>query len=404
MKFARLLSLAALIAVLALGFSAVSAQGGSVLIYGVTDDNNLIQFNSADPGTTTSSVAIVGLNDGASIVGIDVRPINGQLIALSSDSRMYRLDPASGNAVSLGGTLSTPLNGSSFGFDFNPTVDRIRLTSNTAQDLRLNPNNGTVAAVDGTLSYGANDANAGATPNIVASAYTNTFNGSAQTVLYNIDASLDIMTAQVPPNNGTQITIGALGVDAGSNTSFDIFSDRLSSDVGYASINSTLYLINIASGTATTIGGIGGGSIVAIAIAGSTGSTALVMPPLCADFNGTTNPIVRVEAPAGVPQIFCRVLVENRQFTGPLSGAQIGIQSLIDAGPIQAADVSVFSPNNVPTFTAAIKICLSGEGRFIFLDARQTPRQVVELDSEQVGTYTCAFTNSPGTAVLLPNS
>lgn len=111
--------------------------------------------------------------------GIDFRPVNEQLYALSSTSRLYTINLSSGAAAVAGtGALATWLSGTDFGFDFNPTVDRIRVVKNTGQNLRLNPNDGTVAAVDGSLNPG--------TPVVTAAAYTNSFAGATTTSLFEL--------------------------------------------------------------------------------------------------------------------------------------------------------------------------------------------------------------------------
>ena len=368
-------------------------------VYAITTDNRLISFDSASPGTLLSSTSITGLADGETVQGIDFRPANMQLIALGSSSRLYVLNTANGSATALGGSFSTPLNGGSFGFDFNPTVDRIRLTSDARQDLRLNPNNGAVAAIDGALGFASADRNNTATPNIVASAYTNNFSTATTTTLYNIDATLDLLVTQNPPNAGTLNTIGALGVDATTQTSFDILSDALGSDIGYLSIGANLYLVNLASGGATLIGSIGA-SVTAIAVAGSTMTTMTV--PMCADFNGSLNPVVRAEFPTNVGNIFCRVLAENRALIGQ-AAAQIGDASVISMGVIQAADIFMPDSMTAPTFASPIKVCLQGSGNFIFLSAQQSPRQPQVLTSMSEGGFTCAFIGSPGTVVLTSN-
>ena len=88
---------------------------------------------------------------------------------------------------------------------------------------RLNPNNGALAATDGTLTYATGDPNAAANPNVVGSAYTNSFNGATTTTLYGIDSALDILVTQNPPNAGTLNTVGALGFNTSDAVGFDIF-------------------------------------------------------------------------------------------------------------------------------------------------------------------------------------
>lgn len=241
-------------------------------VYGVTTSNQLVRFESASPGTINISLAITGLQAGETILGIDFRPATGQLFALGSTSRLYIINTTTGAATQVGAGPFTPaLNGTSFGFDFNPTVDRIRIVSEADQNLRANPADGTVVN-DGTLAFMAGDVNAGQNPNVVASGYTNSFNGATTTTLYNIDFNLDILVTQNPANNGTLQTVGSLGVDTTNVASLDI-SNSNNVNTAYAALNlqgdtvSKLYTINLATGAATLAGTIGGtNQIRAIAV------------------------------------------------------------------------------------------------------------------------------------------
>ena len=214
--------------------------------YAVDDANNLMIFGLSSAGSPTIK-PIMGLQMGESVLGIDFRPLNGQLYALGSSSRLYTINTATGAAAAIGtAAFATALSGTSFGFDFNPTVDRIRCVSNTGQNLRLHPDTGGIAAVDAPLNPG--------TPAITASAYTNNFAGATATVLFNIDVATDKLYRQDPPNNGTQVEIGALGINVESATGFDIGSR---SGIAYAALRvgdrSALYTINLTSGAATKI-------------------------------------------------------------------------------------------------------------------------------------------------------
>jgi hypothetical protein len=183
---------------------------------------------------------------------------------MGSSNRLYKVNTMTGASTAVGGAFSTALNGVEFGFDFNPTVDRIRVTSDSGQNLRLNPDTGAVVAVDGTLNFAGSDPNAGKTPNIVASAYTNNFAGATSTVLYNFDSNLDILTTQIPPNAGTQNTVGSLGMDISSLAGFDIFGV----DSAYASVvrngdfRSWFMTVNLATGMTTPVGPIGGTALL----------------------------------------------------------------------------------------------------------------------------------------------
>lgn len=378
---------------------APAAAQMAATVYAVTTTNNLISFAPTTPGTTIASTAISGLvgGDGEVIVGIDFRPFNDTLIALSSANRMYVLNTSTGVATPIGNNpLNPALEGANFGFDFNPTVDRIRLVSDSTQNLRLNPLNGAVAATDGALSYAPADVNSGATPRIVASAYTNNFAGSTATVLFNIDSNLDVLVTQNPPNNGTLNTVGALGVDAGELTSFDIMSDVNGTDNAFAAINGTLYTINLANGAATAVGAIAGGSVRAMAITNSVRAAANV--PLCADFSGSTSPIVRADLTSGGVALYCRVLAENGTFVGA-GAAQIGDASVISRGVIQAVDI--FAQNGVTNIGNGVFVCLQGTGTLLFLNAAQAPRTPQATVSEVRDGYTCTGIPNTGTLVLV---
>jgi len=220
--------------------------------YGVTQDNRLVTFQSDNVTNVEPSHAITGLPGGEAIVGLDVRPLNGQLYALGKTSRLYVLNPRTGAARQVGATPFIPaLAGTNFGFDFNPTVDRIRVTSDAEQNLRLNPDDGTVAGVDTNLAYAPGDPGAGTNPNVAASAYTNSFAWATSTTLFDIDNARHALVIQNPPNNGTLTTVGALGTNNNA-VAFDIGD----SNIGYAVLNGeqnrqNLYRIDLSNGHAT---------------------------------------------------------------------------------------------------------------------------------------------------------
>ncbi len=121
--------------------------------------NNLLTFNSGTPGTIASSTMVTGLGGGESLLGIDFRPLTGQLYGVTNGSRIYTINPLTGAATPVGGRFFPPLAGGFFGFDFNPVPDRIRIVSTAAQNLRINPNNGALAGADANLSFAAGDPN-----------------------------------------------------------------------------------------------------------------------------------------------------------------------------------------------------------------------------------------------------
>ncbi len=219
------------------------AVGLDGLVYLLTDDDMLLTVtvdlaSEATPAADSSltidnSVEITGLGDDEDLVGIDIRPANDQLFAISDASVVYSIDVSTGEATAPGEATDPAIEDDSLGFDFNPTVDRIRVDVSTTQNLRLNPDTGAVGTnpdtmeptIDGNTAYPEDDDNADNTPAVVGAGYTNSVPGAEETQLYVIDAENDVLALQDPPNDGTLNTIGSLDVDATGSTAFDINAD-----------------------------------------------------------------------------------------------------------------------------------------------------------------------------------
>jgi hypothetical protein len=213
--------------------------------YAVNDNNEFLIFNPENTSTVTSK-PITGLAAGEKMLGIDFRPLNGQIFGVGSTSRLYTINASSGAATPIGSPFTIALSGTHFGVDFNPLVDRIRIVSNTGQNLRVNPADGAVI-VDLPLNPGS--------PMISGAAYANNFAGTTSTILYDIDVNTDKLYVQNPPNAGTLVEIGPLGVNATAGAGFDIGGR---SGIPYAVLSSggstSLYTINKATGAATLKG------------------------------------------------------------------------------------------------------------------------------------------------------
>ncbi len=234
------------------------------LIYGVTDTQTLVSFDSGDTSNLLSGVAISGLQSNEQVRGIDIRPSTGQLYALGSFNNVYTIDATTGIATQVGsGPFAPATNGSSYGFDFNPVIDRIRVVSDANQNLVLNPNDGTATQVT-SLFFGAGDMNEGMDPNVVGSAYTNSFAGASSTQLYGIDTGLDMLVTQAN-SAGTLMTVGSVGVDLNDTLSFDISG---ATGVAFASVvsddfsSSTFWRIDLSTGAGSALGEIGGGALI----------------------------------------------------------------------------------------------------------------------------------------------
>lgn len=215
--------------------------------YAVDASSTLHIFNLETPGTPITK-AITGLQAAETVVGIDMRPLNGALYALGSTGRIYTINTTTGTATMVGAGPAQALSGTDFGFDFNPTVDRIRVVSNTGQNFRINPN-------DGTLPGGVGDtALSPGTPNITAAAYINNYPGASVSALFLIDSTTDALYTTSNPNGGILTTVGNLGVDVTASNGFD-FGGK--SNTGYALLtvggSNGIYTINKDTGAATLV-------------------------------------------------------------------------------------------------------------------------------------------------------
>ena len=215
------------------------------------DDNTLVRFNSANPenGNVWQAKGVDG-----TLLGIDVRPATGGLYGLSDANKLYTINLSTRRATEVS-TLSEPFEaGALSGVDFNPVADRLRITGSNGQNFRVNVDTGEVT-LDGELAFAEGDANAAATPAVTASAYTNsTRETPTATELYNLDATLDVLLEQNPPNDGTLLSVGRVGFDVAEVAGFDIAAGDDGSNTGYALSGSSLYLVDPETGTSTLIG------------------------------------------------------------------------------------------------------------------------------------------------------
>jgi hypothetical protein len=231
------------------------------IAYGLTDDARIVTFKISTPNTLDTNVAVTGLASGERLLGVDVRPKDGLLYGVSSTGRIVTIDPATG-AATVKATLAadaadttapyTAIAGTSFAVDFNPVADRLRVISSTGQSLRINVDTG-ATTTDGTINR------TGAAPVVTAAAYTNSYAGTTATSLYDIDLTSASLTLQNPPNDGTLVNVGALGVAVAGDVGFDIAGGANGLVVAAlrttATGPSTLYRIDLTTGAATLLTG-----------------------------------------------------------------------------------------------------------------------------------------------------
>ncbi len=212
--------------------------------YAIDDaNNNLLIFNLTKPEPVSKT--ITGLQASETIVGLDFRPLNGQLYGLGSSSRIYVINPATGVATAVGVLPLVPLlSGTSFGFDFIPNADLIRIVSNTGQNLRVNPTTGLVSNIDATIN-GSNSVTFSAT------AYNNNLVPSTNPVFFLMNTATDSLYRINDAANGRVTRVGKLNVTADAANGFDVSAV---SNTAYAILTkgteTRIYTINTSLGSA----------------------------------------------------------------------------------------------------------------------------------------------------------
>ena len=255
----------------------------AVPMTGLTSTNTLVSFDTATPGTITNTIPLSGIVVGEAVVGIDYRPVDGQLIALgyntaAGTAHVYSIN-AAGAATSI--NLNTPTLAAgalNITADFNPTANALRVT--TADQGQ--PDNLRIAA-GGTGTVIA-DAQRNPASLIRATAYSRNNAGggtSGATTLYEIDGtnnalvtqgSIDFFTGNgTSPNTGSLTTVAALtGVTGSTVVGFDIFNApgtaATSPGNAFVATSTTLFSLDLNTAVATPNGTIGSGlTIVDIA-------------------------------------------------------------------------------------------------------------------------------------------
>lgn len=245
-----------------------AADGDALSVAALTDDGRLVCLNEKQPRKARVIGAINGLQGDSRLVGIDYRVQDGLLYGVGDAGGVYSIDTASAVAT-LVNRIGPALEGTRFGVDFNPAADRLRIVSNTGQNLRHNINAGGVTLTDGALNYTAGTPAQG----VVGAAYTNNDLSATTTAttLFVLDATLDQVALQSPPNAGSLVPTGKLTLDASALSGFDIYSSvrdgvtrgnrALATTVGADGL-AVLHKLDLLTGKATARGALPAGIVV----------------------------------------------------------------------------------------------------------------------------------------------
>ena len=232
-------------------------QGRGLVVFGLTTDQLLMKFRECNPSKLDRVGFVIGFQaPDTALVGIDFRVQDGKLYGVGNGGGIYTIDHDTAVATWVS-QLTVSLSGTNFGVDFNPAADRLRIISDTGQNLRHNIAGG-ATLVDSPLNYTAGVTAAGLT----GAAYTNNdLDPKTGTTLFDIDASLNQVVIQSPPNAGSLALTGQLTVDADAPIGFDIYTTQqkgvaIDND-GFASLIvgavPGFYRVNLLTGQASLI-------------------------------------------------------------------------------------------------------------------------------------------------------
>lgn len=236
------------------------ASAHAEAMIGLANGQQLFTFDSATPGTSSALVPITGLQGGASLVGIDLRPSTGVLYGVAGNGTLYTLNATTGAASFIGSLSTGPLSGGRVGgIDFNPVPDlagnaSLRITDITAvnNNLRVNVNPGLIGQtiVDGNLTLN------GVSTGLSSIAYAmNDRDPATGTALYGINSGN--LYRVTDPNAGTLALVGSLGV---ATTGLDGFDISGLTGASFAALSnstnsgSSFYTINLSTGAASLVG------------------------------------------------------------------------------------------------------------------------------------------------------
>jgi hypothetical protein len=339
-----------------LGVEQLESRDVPTTLVGLTDTNDIYEFDSANPGTITNAVQITGLQTNSEhVVGEAIRPSTGQLYVSTvqtgsttdSDLRTYTVNVTTGAATFVGATGAVPnLGDRATGYSFDPVSGLIRvIQADDVNDL-INPNTGVLESEETSLTY----TSPAATP-VVAIAYTA---GSSQSpaTLYAIDegdnalALVGGLNGSPSPNGGAVTAVGPLGVTLDTN-SFSGLAIDPTSGLAVTSLTvggiTDLYDVDLATGGATSAGDIGNGTVPIIGLAFEPPVAASVI--VVGSFTGGDVQVLNPQTGAVISQFqpFAGFEGAVKVAVGDLTGngaSDIVVAAVAPQGPIKVFDES----------------------------------------------------------------
>ncbi len=247
---------------LSLSFLALAAPVQAEILVGLVSGKTLVTID-----TEKKAVIATAQVQGASLMGMDVRPSDNQLYAVTTDGNIVIVDAKTGKLIQKSVLSEKMATGVTASIDFNPVADRMRIIGSDGMSLRVNVEDGK-ATVDGALKYAETDASKGKPFKVTAASYSNSFAGTKETALYDIDVVQGHLLKQAPPNDGILNTVGSLGIKLEGSVAFDIASDGKGGNSAFLLNAGRLHMVDLTSGAAKSLGSITGlsGDVTDIAV------------------------------------------------------------------------------------------------------------------------------------------
>ncbi|MFN4157827.1 MAG: DUF4394 domain-containing protein [Gemmobacter sp.] len=227
--------------------TALAAPAIAETALGLTGDRTLLMIDTAT-ATVTSTVEVQGVTR---LLGIDYRAGNMTVIGVTDDQAIVQINPMTGATTELSkmSAMLPVIEGTPVIVDVNPAADRLRFMSGTVNH-RINMDTGE-ATVDGALNWEAGDTNAMAAPMVAATAYINNLGKPDATAMYNIDTGLSALLQQTKPNDGTNKTIGSLGVALTGPVAFDVGTGTDGTNTAWLAAMGGLHTVDLTTGAVT---------------------------------------------------------------------------------------------------------------------------------------------------------
>ncbi len=223
---------------------AVPANGFAASAVGLKGDKTLVWFDTDKP-TEMKTIDVTGVD---SLLGIDLRPADKMVYGVAADGSLVTISLDTGAATEVS-KLDTMLpSGVLASIDFNPMADKLRVMGSDGTNLRVDPTSGKVTT-DGSLAFEPGDTGAAMKPNVIATAYINSFGKPEKTAMYDIDAS-GMFIQQTNPNDGTLKTIGKLGITLGQTVGFDVQTTEDGANTAWLATGGALYKVSMETGAA----------------------------------------------------------------------------------------------------------------------------------------------------------